>query len=205
MEDVFSIRCISNQFTYKTCNMKKNLIHFVLKSALVFVFALVWTVSSGQTDKKDKQLVADSKSAIKDFTHTDSLMKMRFKNDYGYVVFPNVGKGAVGVGGASGGGIVYEKGVIVGKAQMTQVTIGFQFGGQAYREVVFFEDKATLDRFKENKFEFSAQVSAVAAKAGASADAKYSDGVLIFTQQKGGLMYEASVGGQKFKYTPFTK
>ena len=132
-------------------------------------------------------------------------MKKRFKNDYGYVVFTNVGKGAVGVGGASGGGIVYEKGVIIGKAQMTQVTIGFQFGGQAYREVVFFENKETLDRFKENKFEFSAQVSAVAAKAGASADAKYTDGILIFTQQKGGLMYEASVGGQKFKYTPFTK
>ncbi len=114
------------------------MIHLVLKSALVFVFVSVWTVSSGQTDKKDKQLVTDSKSGIKDFIHTDSLMKKRFKNDYGYVVFPNVGKGAVGVGGASGGGIVYEKGVIIGKAQMTQVTIGFQFGGQAYREVGIF-------------------------------------------------------------------
>ncbi len=204
MEDVLSVQRVPNQFTYKTCNMKKNLIQLVLKSVLVFVFASVWTVSSGQTDK-DKKLIEDSKKGIKDFTHTDSLMKKRFKNDYGYVVFPNVGKGAVGVGGASGGGIVYEKGVIIGKAQMTQVTVGFQFGGQAYREVVFFEDKATLDRFKENKFEFSAQVSAVAAKAGASADAKYANGVLIFTQQKGGLMYEASVGGQKFKYTPFTK
>jgi len=137
LEDFLSIGCMSNQFTYKTCNMKKNLIHLVLKSALVFVFASVWTVSSGQTDK-DKKLIEDSKKGIKDFTHTDSLMKKRFKNDYGYVVFPNVGKGAVGVGGASGGGIVYEKGVIVGKAQMTQVTIGLQFGGQAYREVIFF-------------------------------------------------------------------
>ena len=190
---------------HKTINMKKHLIHLILKSALVFVFASVWTASAGQTDKKDKQLVEDSKNGIKDFTHTDSLMKKRFKNDYGYVVFPNVGKGAVGIGGASGGGIVYEKGAIVGKAQMTQVTVGFQFGGQAYREVVFFQDKATLDRFKENKVEFSAQVSAVAAKAGASGNAKYTDGILIFTQQKGGLMYEASVGGQKFKYTSFSK
>jgi len=185
--------------------MKIHLIQLILKSALVFFFASVYTASSGQTDKKDKQLVADSQSGIKDFIHTDSLMKKRFKNDYGYVVFPNVGKGAIGVGGASGGGIVYEKGVVIGKAQMTQVTIGLQLGGQAYREVVFFQDKATLDRFKENKVEFSAQVSAVAAKAGASADAKYADGILIFTQQKGGLMYEASVGGQKFKYTPFSK
>jgi lipid-binding SYLF domain-containing protein len=194
-----------NQFTYKTSNMKKHLIHLILKSALIFFFTTVYTTSSGQTSKKDKQLVTDSKSGIKDFIHTDSLMKQRFKNDYGYVVFPNVGKGAIGIGGASGGGIVYEKGVIIGKAQMSQVTVGFQFGGQAYREVIFFQDKATLDRFKDNKIEFSAQVSAVAAKAGASGNAKYTDGILIFTQQKGGLMYEASVGGQKFKYTPFSK
>jgi lipid-binding SYLF domain-containing protein len=184
--------------------MKKNMIQLVLKSVLVFVFASVWTASSGQTEKKDKQLVTDSKSGIKDFIHTDSLMKQLFKSAYGYVVFPNVGKGAVGVGGASGGGILYEKGAVVGKAQMTQVTIGFQFGGQAYREVIFFQSKETLDRFKDNKFEFSAQASAVAAKSGASGNAKYADGILIFTQQKGGLMYEASVGGQKFKYTPFT-
>jgi hypothetical protein len=101
------------------------------------------------------------------------------------------------------GGTVFQKKAVIGKAQMTQVTIGFQFGGQAYREVIFFENKITLDQFKENKIEFSAQVSAVAAKAGASGNVKYTNGVLIFTQQKGGLMYEASVGGQKFKYTAY--
>lgn len=185
--------------------MKKNLIHLILKSVLVFVFASVWTASAGQTEKKDKQLVEDGKKGIKDFIHTDSLMKQLFKTAHGYVIFPNVGKGAVGIGGASGGGIVYEKGVIIGKSQMTQVTVGFQFGGQAYREVVFFQNKETLDRFKGDEFEFSAQVSAVAAKAGASGNAKFTNGVLIFTQQKGGLMYEASVGGQKFKYTSFSK
>ncbi len=185
--------------------MKKHLIHFILKSALVFIFSSVWIASAGQTDSKDKQLMEDSKKGTKDFIHTDSLMKQLFKSAYGYVMFPNVGKGAVGVGGASGGGIVYEKGATIGKAQMTQVTIGFQFGGQAYREVIFFEDKKTLDQFKENKIEFSAQVSAVAATAGASGNVKYTGGILIFTQQKGGLMYEASVGGQKFKYTPFSK
>jgi lipid-binding SYLF domain-containing protein len=185
--------------------MKKYLVHFALKSFILFVFISVCTSTSGQSSDKDKQLVADSKSGIKDFIHTDSTMKTRFSKAYGYVIFPNVGKGAMGVGGASGGGTVYEKGAIVGKAQMTQVTIGFQFGGQAYREIVFFEDKQTLDRFKENNIEFSAQVSAVAAKSGASGNAKYTDGIVIFTQQKGGLMYEASVGGQKFKYTPYTK
>ena len=168
--------------------MKKNLLHLTLTSALVFIFSSMWTSSAGQTDKKDKQLVEDTKKGVKDFIHTDSLMKQLFSNSYGYVLFPNVGKGAIGIGGASGGGIVYEKGAILGKAQMTQVTIGFQAGGQAYREVIFFQNKETLDRFKENKFDFSAQAA---------------DGVMIFTQQKGGLMYEASIGGQKFKYTAF--
>jgi lipid-binding SYLF domain-containing protein len=78
--------------------------------------------------------------------------------------------------------------------------VGFQAGGQAYREVVFFENSTSMERFKKNKIEFSAQVSAVAATAGASANAKYVDGVMVFTMQKGGLMYEASVGGQKFKF-----
>ena len=183
--------------------MKKHLTDFVLKPLMVLAFLTFWTPASAQTDKKDKKLVEDSKEGIKDFKHTDPEMSKLFSSAYGYVIFPNVGKGAVGVGGASGGGTVFEKGAIVGKAQMTQVTIGFQFGGQAYREIIFFEDKATLDKFKENKIEFSAQVSAVAAKSGASANAKYASGIVIFTQQKGGLMYEASVGGQKFKYTKY--
>jgi len=184
--------------------MKKAL-HF--SSGLLFAFASIFFSSSvsAQTDKDDVEMVKDSKEAIKDFVHTDSLLKKVIKSAYGYVVFPNVGKGAIGVGGASGGGILFRSGSPVGKAQMTQVTVGFQFGGQAYREVIFFENQKTFDNFKENKFEFSAQASAVAAKAGASANAKYTDGVMIFTQIKGGLMYEASIGGQKFKYKPFSK
>ncbi len=130
-------------------------------------------------------------------------MKNLFNNAYGYVIFPNVGKGGIGIGGAVGNGIVYERGTIIGKAKLTQLSIGFQFGGQAYREVIFFETRADLERFKENKIEFSAQASAVAVTAGASANVKYKEGVMIFSQQKGGLMYEASVGGQKFNYSSF--
>ena len=85
-------------------------------------------------------------------------------------------------------------------ASLSQLSIGLQAGGQAYREVIFFESKKEMDRFKESKFEFSAQASAVAAKTGASADAKYANGVMVFTMEKGGLMYEASIGGQKFKF-----
>jgi lipid-binding SYLF domain-containing protein len=89
---------------------------------------------------------------------------------------------------------------MVGMAKLSQVSIGFQAGGQAYREVIFFESRKVLDRFKNSQLEFSADVSAVAVKSGASANAKYTKGVMVFSMQKGGLMYEASVGGQKFKF-----
>lgn len=172
--------------------------------AVVLIAVLLTGVSSySQTSKKDKRLVEDCVEAKEDFVEADGLMKNLFANAYGYVIFPNVGKGGMGIGGAAGNGIVYEGGSIIGKAKLTQVSIGFQFGGQAYREVIFFETKADLDRFKENKIEFSAQASAVAATAGASANVNYKDGVMIFTQQKGGLMYEASVGGQKFNYIAY--
>jgi lipid-binding SYLF domain-containing protein len=147
-----------------------------------------------------KEIVNDSQAAKAEFIKTDAKMAGLFGGAYGYVIFPNVGKGAVGVGGASGRGAVYEHGALIGGAKLSQVSIGFQFGGQSYREVVFFETKEAMDRFKQNKIEFSAQVSAVAAASGASANAKYKEGVMVFTMQKGGLMYEASVGGQKFKF-----
>lgn len=169
---------------------------------LIPMFFTAGILSAQKTDK-DTKLMADSKEAKDAFIKSDELMTNLFNNAYGYVIFPNVGKGAIGVGGAAGNGIVYQGGNAIGKASMKQVTVGFQWGGQAYREVIFFENKETLDRFKENKIEFSAQASAVAATKGASGNVKYADGVMIFTQEKGGLMYEASVGGQKFKYTAF--
>lgn len=172
-----------------------------------FLFALLVIFFSqsvsAQYSKKDRKLIADCRLAKEEFINTDGLMRNLFNNAYGYVIFPNVGKGGIAVGGAAGNGIVYERGSIIGKAKLTQVTVGFQLGGQAYREVIFFETKSDLQRFKENRIEFSAQASAVAATAGASGNAKYTDGVMIFTQQKGGLMYEASIGGQKFTFSKF--
>jgi lipid-binding SYLF domain-containing protein len=163
------------------------------------------SVAIGQTTKKDRRLVEDSQDARKDFIHTDSLMRGLFSSAYGYAIFPIIGKGAIGVGGAAGNGIVFQKDSAMGKTFMNQLTIGFQLGGQSYREVIFFQDKETLDRFKASNVEFSAQVSAVAAKQGAAANVKYANGVMVFTQEKGGLMFEASVGGQKFKYSEFDK
>lgn len=156
--------------------------------------------SFGQSDSKKDKIVADSKTAKEEFIKADHLMSGIFDKAYGYVIFPNVGKGGIGVGGAAGNGAVYENNTLIGLAKLSQLSIGFQAGGQAYREIIFFESKKAMDHFKDSKFEFSAQVSAVAATAGASANAKYTDGIMVFTMQKGGLMYEASVGGQKFKF-----
>jgi lipid-binding SYLF domain-containing protein len=153
-----------------------------------------------QLSSKDQKIVNDCNEAKEEFIKSDGLIRNLFNKAYGYVILPNVGKGGIGIGGAAGNGAVYQKGSLIGMAKMTQVTIGFQWGGQAYREVIFFETKEALDRFKENRLELSAQASAVAVTAGASANAKYRDGVMIFTQAKGGLMYEASIGGQKFKF-----
>jgi lipid-binding SYLF domain-containing protein len=174
----------------------------ILRKSLIYILFIVagGVPALAQSPSKKDKLIADCKDAKSEFLKTDPKMSPLFAKAYGYVILPNVGKGAIGVGGASGNGIVYERGKVVGTARMTQVSIGFQLGGQAYREIIFFETKKDLDRFKENRVEFSAQVSAVAATAGASANAKYVDGVMVFTMQKGGLMYEASVGGQKFKY-----
>jgi lipid-binding SYLF domain-containing protein len=166
---------------------------------LLFSLLFIGFASIAQEDK-DEKIIADAAEAKADFIKADGLMSNLFSKAYGYAIFPNVGKGAIGIGGAAGNGAVYEGDKLVGMAKMTQVTIGFQWGGQAYREVIFFESKADLDRFKENKIEFSGQASAVAATAGAAANVKYKEGVMIFSQVKGGLMYEASVGGQKFKF-----
>jgi lipid-binding SYLF domain-containing protein len=167
---------------------------------LMLLFCGLTILAAAQSDSKKSEVIADSKEAKAEFMKTDKEMKGLFDKAYGYVIFPNVGKGAVVVGGAAGTGAAYEHGKQIGIAKLTQVSVGFQFGGQAYREVIFFENKEAMDRFKENRIELSAQVSAVAAASGASLNAKYVEGVMVFTMAKGGLMYEASVGGQKFKF-----
>jgi lipid-binding SYLF domain-containing protein len=144
----------------------------------------------------------DVPHAIAEFKRADSGMAKFFADSYGYAIFPTVGKGAIGIGGARGKGWVYEQGSLKGRSTLTQVTIGLQLGGQAYREVIFFKDQTALNDFCRGNFELSAQASAVAVTAGASANVKYNGGVAIFTMAKGGLMYEASVGGQKFSFKP---
>ena len=147
--------------------------------------------------------VADAQATKNAFLKKDPGMSSFFNTSYAYVIFPKIGKGAMVVGGAGGKGIMFKNDTPIGEAKMTQVTVGFQAGGQAYSEVIFFENEAAFNDFTGSKYEFAAQVSAVAAIAGASADAPYKDGVAVFTLAIGGLMYEASVGGQKFKYKAY--
>jgi len=162
--------------------------------ALVAIAALVPV----RAQDKDAKEVADAIAVFKG----DADLAKWFTTAYGYAVFPSITKAAVVVGGGGGGGRVFEKGVYVGDARVSQATIGAQIGGQSFSEVIFFENKAALDRFKDGKFEFAAGLSAVAAAEGKSKDAKYANGVAVFTHAKKGLMAEASVGGQKFKFTP---
>jgi lipid-binding SYLF domain-containing protein len=125
-----------------------------------------------------------------------------FKESAGYVVFPRIGKFGFIVGGGGGDGELFERGRVTGKANITIATIGLQAGVQEFREFIFFKDKAALERFKENRFEFAANVSAVIVKAGGSAGADYREGVAVFTHANAGLMGEMAVGTQKFKFEP---
>ena len=144
-------------------------------------------------------LVAGVISIIKAKEKDPSLASW-FDSAYAYAVFPKVGKGGIGIGGAHGKGIVIKGDVTVASTSLSQLTVGFQLGGQVYSQYIMFKDNTAFDNFARGNFEMGAQVSAVAITLGASADANYDGGVAVFTIAEGGLMYEASVGGQKFKY-----
>jgi len=164
-----------------------------------------------------------------DFTDTINVFKKSeavqpfFKNAYGYAVFPTIGKGGIVIGGSYGTGQVYKGGKVTGEVSVIKGSIGFQFGGQAFSQMIFFEDKRAYDEFTSGEFEFDATASAVAITAGAQAKAgtegasagvsagpatgkqaktSYHKGMVVFTHAIGGLMYEASIGGQKFTFKP---
>ena len=151
----------------------------------------------------DDTLVSDARATIQTFKKKDPKIDKFFGSAAGYAVFATIGKGAFVVGGAGGDGVLFVGGQPVGKSSMGQASIGLQLGGQTYSEMIFFENASTLAEFKKGNFALAAQASAVALSAGAAATANYENGVAIFTATKTGLMYEASVGGQKFGYTPF--
>lgn len=181
-------------------------------STLLALFALLIALTARADEYDDTIAVFKSAGQSGSF----------FAKSYGYAVFPTIGKGGLGVGAAHGNGRVYAKGKHVGDTTMNQVSVGLQAGGQAFSQMIFFEDQRSFDEFTSGNFELGASVQAVAitASAGASAgssgtsagasggknDAKtvgeYHKGMAVFTVAKGGLMYEAAVAGQKFKYKP---
>jgi lipid-binding SYLF domain-containing protein len=174
-----------------------------MKKAFLSLLSLTLILTSGfafgWNPDEVKELDAKSKEALAAFKEKDPKVQSFLDKSSGYVVIPTVGKGGLGIGGAHGKGLLYEGGAPTAVVTLSQITIGFQAGGQAYSEFLFFEDAVALENFKRGNYELGAQASAVAITAGASADADFVGGVAIFTQAKGGLMYEASVGGQKFK------
>jgi lipid-binding SYLF domain-containing protein len=142
----------------------------------------------------------NAQNTVADFRQTDPGIDKFFKSAVGYAVFPSIGKGGVGIGGAYGRGLVYENGKQVGWCMVRQGSIGVQLGGQSFQQIIFFQEARTLSNFKVGKFEFAANASAVAVRRGAAASADYEQGVAVFVAPKGGLMFEASIGGQKFAY-----
>jgi lipid-binding SYLF domain-containing protein len=191
--------------------MKKNYFFPVL--LIVVTAALILSIPAYADKYTDTIDVFKKSEAVQPF----------FKDAYGYAVFPTVGKGGIGIGGSYGTGQVYRGGKVTGEVSLIKGSIGWQFGGQAFSQMIFFADKRAYDDFTSGNFEFDATASAVAITAGAQASAgtegasagasagpatgkqaktSYHKGMVVFTHAKGGLMYEASIGGQKFKFKP---
>lgn len=190
----------NNKYQTNKTNIMKTVQLKTSKMTTAILALLLSITINAQVDGWNPELENESKKALSTILEKTPKLE-QFKNKaYGYAVFPRITKAAVGVGGAAGNGIVYKDQIALGKAHLKQATLGIQFGGQQYVEVIFFENQETFEKFTNGKLKFDAQMSAVALKAGAAIDAAYQNGVAVFTATKGGFMYEASIGGQHFKY-----
>lgn len=170
---------------------------------LAFCFIAVVTNSSALAEWDQERKAAEE--TIAQFKLYKPGISLFFDDAYGYAVFPKIWKGGFLVGAAQGDGLVYEEGKIAGRTRFSQVTVGFQGGGQTYSQIIFFQDKVALDNFKNNQMKFSGTASAVAITEGASAAVDYEGGVSVWTLGESGLMLEASMGGQQFKFEPKSK
>ena len=173
-----------------------------LQSTLVAMIMLISLGVSAQIGGWKADLIEDSEKALAEMIEKQPKLQSFKDKSYGYAVFPKVTKAAFGVGGAGGKGIVYKNHVPMGESTLSQVNIGFQAGGQQYKEVIFFENAKAYEKFTNKKVKFDGQASAVAITEGGSVDVAFKDGLAVFTQTSGGLMFEASIGGQHFSYKP---
>lgn len=170
-----------------------------LHPPLIIALCIGFLAGCAATPSEDA-LIRDSRATLERFVERDPGMRHWIDQAHGYAVFPEIAKGGLGVGGGFGHGIVFELGQPVGRTSVSQATIGAQIGAQSYSQVIFFRDDAALRTYQRENFEFSAQATAVAATAGAAATTSYERGVAVFILSRGGLMAEATVGGQKFRY-----
>jgi lipid-binding SYLF domain-containing protein len=172
------------------------------KINFIFLFAcLAFSFSSyAQIGGWNVDLEKDCNQALSDMIQKVGKLQTFKDKAYGYAIYPRITKAGFVIGGAGGKGLVYKGGEIVASSKLGQGSFGLQAGGQQYAEVIFFENQDAFDRFKSGKMKFNAQVSATAITEGASADFSYQGGVAVFTMVEGGLMVEASLGGQHFSY-----
>jgi len=190
----------------------------MLRRSLILMIVLTLTLVSAGFARE----VQDYSSTIDNFKQSSDVAPF-FDSAYGYAVFPTIGKGGLGIGASHGKGQVYVGGKVTGFTSLSDVSIGFQAGGQAYSQVVFFEDERAYKDFTSGNFEFGAEASAIAVQAsveatatsegaaagassggsgGSQASTNYYKGMLVFTIGKGGLMYQAAIKGQKYTYSP---
>ena len=175
---------------------------FTTGLALVTVVAgLLGSCATAPASREDKAaLVGEATTRWQQMRQEDPALGALVQRSYGYALFPDVGKAGLGVGGAYGRGVVYERGQHIGYSDLTQGTVGAQVGGQSFSELLVFESKAALDRFKAGQFGFAAGASAVVLKSGVATTPNFVDGVAVVVQPIGGVMVEAAIGGQQFTY-----
>lgn len=170
------------------------------KGSIAFILMLFTSLTVLAQDREDRQIIADAERAKQTLIQEDPGMRELFDNSVGYAIFPNVGKGAYIVGGASGNGAVYRNDELIGMADLKQLDVGLQLGGQAFIQVLFFQTESALERFKEGRFELSGNASAVALDEGRAQSIEFQNGIGVVTMPKAGAMIEVSVGGQKFEF-----
>jgi lipid-binding SYLF domain-containing protein len=176
---------------------------FAIAATLAMFLTISMACSTAPTSTQGKvDMQNNSDAALAKAEGQDPSLAKLLHDAAGYAIFPTVGKGAIGVGGAYGQGMLYVNGTAIGYCDLSQATIGLQFGGQGYTEIIALQNADSVNDCKQSNFAFDAQATAVARKSGADADAQYKNGVAVFTMDQAGLMYEASIGGQKFSYTP---
>src|SRR5262245_32391953 len=174
----------------------------IVGACAAFVAVLPACNTSPKTEQERRELTTDAGAALDRFRQSDSTLQAEMDRAAGYAIIPEVKKGGVGVGGAYGRGEVYEHGRQIGFCDMSQGTVGLQLGAQTYSELILFRTDHALQEFKGGGFAFSANASAVAIKSGSGAAAPYRDDVAVFIHTRDGLMAEASIGGQKFRFEP---